>query len=160
MKFWFDTEFIEDGHTIDLISIGVVSEDGREYYAESGECALGLASPWVRENVIPHLTMEWKSRSEIKQDLLVFFGESPEIWAYFASYDWIALCQLFGTMMQLPDGWPMFPMDLQMLRALVGMPDLIPHTGTAHNALDDARWTRDAWIDLDKLIRTRNQNGT
>lgn len=29
MRFWFDTEFIENGHTIDLISIGIVAEDGR-----------------------------------------------------------------------------------------------------------------------------------
>ena len=30
MRFWFDTEFYEDGHTIQLISIGVVAEDGRD----------------------------------------------------------------------------------------------------------------------------------
>lgn len=29
MKYWLDTEFIEDGKTIDLVSIGIVSEDGR-----------------------------------------------------------------------------------------------------------------------------------
>lgn len=28
MRIWFDTEFIEDGKTIDLISIGLVREDG------------------------------------------------------------------------------------------------------------------------------------
>ena len=28
MKFFYDTEFIEDGHTIDLVSIGIVREDG------------------------------------------------------------------------------------------------------------------------------------
>ena len=31
MRFWFDTEFHENGSFIDLISIGVVSEDGRQY---------------------------------------------------------------------------------------------------------------------------------
>jgi hypothetical protein len=30
MRYWLDTEFIEDGKTIDLISIGIVAEDGRE----------------------------------------------------------------------------------------------------------------------------------
>jgi hypothetical protein len=29
MKYYYDTEFIEDGRTIDLISIGIVAEDGR-----------------------------------------------------------------------------------------------------------------------------------
>jgi len=37
MRYWYDTEFIEDGSTIDLISIGIVAEDGREYYAISTE---------------------------------------------------------------------------------------------------------------------------
>lgn len=35
MKYWFDTEFIEDGKTIDLLSIGIVSEEGHTLYAEN-----------------------------------------------------------------------------------------------------------------------------
>ena len=35
VKYFFDTEFYEDGKTIDLISIGIVAEDGREFYAVS-----------------------------------------------------------------------------------------------------------------------------
>jgi 3' exoribonuclease, RNase T-like len=37
MKYWLDTEFIEHPFKIDLISIGLVAEDGREFYAESSE---------------------------------------------------------------------------------------------------------------------------
>ncbi len=37
MRYWYDTEFIEDGKTIDLISIGIVAEDGRELYLQSVE---------------------------------------------------------------------------------------------------------------------------
>ncbi len=37
MKYWIDTEFIERPCTIDLISVGLVAEDGREFYAESNE---------------------------------------------------------------------------------------------------------------------------
>jgi hypothetical protein len=29
----YDLEFLEDGRTIELISIGMVCDDGREYYA-------------------------------------------------------------------------------------------------------------------------------
>ena len=43
MKFFYDTEFIEDGTTIDLISVGVVGEDGREFYAVSTEFDPGKA---------------------------------------------------------------------------------------------------------------------
>jgi len=37
MKIFYDCEFIENGTTIDLISIGMVTSDGREYYAISEE---------------------------------------------------------------------------------------------------------------------------
>jgi trehalose-6-phosphatase len=36
-RFFLDTEFIEDDKTIDLISIGIVSEHGAEFYRESCE---------------------------------------------------------------------------------------------------------------------------
>ncbi|MER6601213.1 3'-5' exoribonuclease domain-containing protein [Streptomyces parvus] len=62
----YDLEFLEDGRTIELISIGMVCDDGREYYA----VALKLADPswrgrvfrrkvrqhaWLMENVVPNL---------------------------------------------------------------------------------------------------------
>ena len=37
MRIFYDTEFLDDGKTIDLISIGMVAEDGRELYAVSSE---------------------------------------------------------------------------------------------------------------------------
>ena len=36
-RYFYDTEFIEDGTTIDLVSIGIVDEAGREFYAVSTE---------------------------------------------------------------------------------------------------------------------------
>jgi len=47
MKYWLDTEFIARPFTIDLISIGVVAENGREFYAESNETDWSKASPWT-----------------------------------------------------------------------------------------------------------------
>ncbi len=55
MRFFYDCEFIEDGRTIDLVSIGVVGEDGREFYAVSTEFDPTRAGPWVRSNVLPKL---------------------------------------------------------------------------------------------------------
>ena len=40
MRYFLDTEFIEDGKTIDLLSIGIVAEDGRELYLQNVECNL------------------------------------------------------------------------------------------------------------------------
>src|SRR2546422_11753341 len=113
MRFWFDTEFIEDGKTIDLVSIGVVAEDGLAYYAEVAEADLSRACPWFQANVMPHLSGTLTPRAEIASDLIRFFGEKPEIWAYYADYDWVALCQLYGRMVDLPKGWPKFCRDLK-----------------------------------------------
>lgn len=145
MKFWFDTEFIEDGNTIDLISIGVVAADGRKLYAEFLECDFSRASPWVVENVLPHLNGFTSPRKDIAAELVKFTGEKPEIWGYYADYDWVALCQLFGTMMDLPKGWPMYCRDVKQLCDSIGNPKLPKQTSQEHHALSDAKWTKEAW---------------
>src|SRR5436309_9747296 len=55
----YDTEFLEDGHTIDLISIGIIADDGREYYAVSSEFDEDAVKkhPWLLENVWPQLPL-------------------------------------------------------------------------------------------------------
>lgn len=173
MKYWFDTEFIEDGKTIDLISIGMVAEDGRELYAEAIEADLSKASEWVKENVIAHLWSRqadkrdantWRRdggvggllpRRHIASDIQAFcdpatYGK-PEIWAYFADYDWVVLCQLFGTMMELPKGWPMYCRDIKQWCDLLGNPKLPEQGKGEHHALADARWNRTAWEFLAEL---------
>ncbi|MDB5531540.1 MAG: hypothetical protein JWR51_4643 [Devosia sp.] len=147
MKFWFDTEFIEDGKTIDLISIGIVAEDGRTYYAESAECDHSRAGEWVKANVLSMLVAGdyLKPRAHIAADIVAFVGEKPEFWAYYADYDWVALCQLYGTMMDLPKGWPMYCRDIKQLCDSMGNPRLPQQTGTEHNAMQDAQWNRQAW---------------
>src|SRR5678810_383989 len=145
MRFWFDTEFIENGRTIDLISIGIVSEDGREYYRESVEWDTTDVNDWVRANVFPHLQWNGVLRSIIADEIRAFMGEKPEIWAYYADYDWVALCQLFGTMMDLPKGWPMYCRDVKQLCDSLGNPKLPEQGKGEHYALADARWNMLAW---------------
>jgi hypothetical protein len=146
MRYWFDTEFYEDGRTIELISIGVVAEDGRTYYAETlgAEC-LSKKSEWLAQNVAPYLHGPWLHPSSIASDLIAFMGESPEIWAYYADYDWVVLCQLFGRMIDLPKGWPRFCRDVKQLAEFKGNPTLPPDPTNEHHALDDARWCHEAW---------------
>lgn len=151
MRIWFDTEFIEDGKTIDLISIGMVREDGATLYMENAECDLSRATVWVRDNVFPSLNGPSFSHRQIAVEVLKFAGMEPEFWAYYADYDWVALCQLYGTMMDLPDGWPMFCRDVQQLREMRGGPDLPNQESAEHNALNDALWTRDAWQSLQAM---------
>lgn len=146
MRIWFDTEFIEDGRTIDLLSIGMVREDGKSLYLVSAEADHSRASQWVRDNVLPHLGEAPRvGRRLIADAVREFAGERPEFWAYYADYDWVVLCQLFGTMMDLPKGWPMYCRDVKQLCDDRGNPLLPEQTSTEHNALADAIWTREAW---------------
>ena len=156
MRYFFDTEFIEDGKTIDLLSIGVVSDDGREYYAENIEADRDKASDWVRENVFPFLGKipeAEKTRAHIARDLVEFCSPEkhgkPEFWAYYADYDWVVLCQLFGRMIDLPEGWPMYCRDIKQevdrISANLGVKIRLPEQGaTEHFALADAVWNRRA----------------
>lgn len=149
MRFWFDTEFIEDGRTIDLLSIGIVAEDGRTYYAEPLEADWSRASPWVQENVIPFMEGKRTPRKLIADQIKEFCGEKPVFWAYYADYDWVALCQLYGTMMDLPEGWPKYCRDVKQLADSIGNPIFKRLTGQTHHALDDALWVRDFHVFLE-----------
>lgn len=160
MRVFFDTEFIEDGRTIDLVSIGMVRDDGRTLYCESSEAKLDRASPWVIQNVLPKLMGVGVPRVEIATRILAFISpmgarqldndgaaKGLEFWAYYASYDWVALCQLFGTMAALPAGWPMWCHDFKQL-AGSWKPAAKQSELAAHNALGDALWLRDAYDEL------------
>ncbi|HZC16762.1 MAG TPA: hypothetical protein VE309_08370, partial [Caulobacteraceae bacterium] len=65
MKYWIDTEFIERPFSIDLISIGIAAEDGREFYAESSEVDWSKASQWTLQTVRPQLDGKAMPREQI-----------------------------------------------------------------------------------------------
>lgn len=180
LKYFLDTEFIENGSTIDLISIGIVSEDGRSFYRQNSECMFDRAGDWVWRNVFPHLahfdmrgkracdpkhesydsglghryftscadaTCPWANRQEISQGVLEFCAtdkdNKPEFWGYFADYDWVAFCQLFGPMVALPKGYPMYCNDLKQLSKQLGNVELPKPEVEIHHALADAEWIKE-----------------
>jgi 3' exoribonuclease, RNase T-like len=151
-RYFFDTEFIENGLTIDLISIGIYCEDGREYYAVSNEFDGTKASDWVKERVFPHIPFPrtnenpWRNRKQIAQEIIEFVGsEKPCFWAYYGAYDWVALCQLYGKMIQLPQTWPHYTRDIKQYSDMLGNPRLPNKPEKEHHALDDAKWTFKCW---------------
>lgn len=171
LRYYVDTEFYENGKTIDLISIGVVCSDGREFYRVSRDAdysRIAVESPWLMANVIPHLPSDvwspgeaiveyeglerpapyrsvWATREEIARDLCDFVVGDPKLqfWGFYADYDWVVLCQLYGTMMGLPKHFPRFCMDLKQLSVSLGSPQHPKQTGMEHDALQDARFNRD-----------------
>lgn len=183
-KYFYDTEFLEDGKTIDLISIGIVCEDGREYYAINSDADWDRIRKhdWLMENVVPHLPThstgqvrkqqgfaspsrwswgginmrdsrvkpKWVIANEVR-DFLKSQGV-PELWAYYSAYDHVALAQLWGPMISLPKGIPMFTNDL--MQVLSGVPNFVPPAQEegVHDALTDAWWVRRTYTEATKYI--------
>lgn len=171
MKIFYDTEFIEDGKTIGLISIGMVREDGRELYRVNRDMPVKQIAKhdWLRANVVPSLprihgdrrhyvsarrnplAIDWehpdvRPLQSIADAVERFIIATPdvELWAWYGSYDHVALAWLFGPMSQLPAGIPMWTNDLRQEAARLGLTDAdMPEQAAGHhNALADARHNR------------------
>lgn len=165
MRVFHDWEFLEDGSTIAAISVALVREDGTEYYAifdDPKTIARALKHEWIRDNVLPSLPIHeaagswfgwWdrdhpdyqhvKPRDQIRDEVKDFLLATPdlELWGWYSSYDHVCLAQLFGRMIDLPDGVPMWTNDLrsEVLRLGLSEGDLPKQEGGVHNALADAR---------------------
>jgi len=171
-RVFYDTEFREDGHTIDLLSIGIVRETGESYYAVVSDADWDAVRKdrWLLENVWPGMPvrgLKWKpvtigskivqridtagvldtSSALVKPKWVIanevrdFLTETPglELWAWYAAYDHVALAQLWGRMIGLPDGIPMWTSDLRQEAERLGNPALPEQQEGVHNALADAR---------------------
>lgn len=158
MRYFMDTEFLEDGphNPLLLISLALVAEDGREFYAENAEADLEYAvraNPWLKDNVISHLTGPKLSHAQIGLKALQFVGQDkkPEFWGYFADYDWVLFAQLFGRMVDLPSILPQYCLDLkQEMKRLGVQKPVITGCGPEHHALSDARWNKACFEYLQK----------
>lgn len=195
MKYFIDTEFIEGFHKpwfgkrrhfIDLISIGLVREDGYTYSAISSEWRYKDADEWVKKNVViplyistvhgdarngcdasnfhragfglPNEVIAKDLRSTFEYD--VYINSPIEIYGYFSDYDWVLFCSLFGRMIDLPKGMPMYCRDLkQMMDEKISLQEIAtigydaaverlkqrvgyPPQLDQHNALVDALWNK------------------
>lgn len=151
LRLWFDTEFHDDGNRVQLISLGLVTSDGREYYAENADYDRATATPWLQAHVLPQLQPGTeRTRARMADDLRALVGSArPEFWAWFGEYDWVVLRQVFGDLMAWPAGWPLSHMNLEQWRLHLGAPPLVQPDGSQlHHALADARWLAQAWRQL------------
>ena len=165
VRFFFDCEFIEDGERVDLVSIGVVDETGREFYAVSTEFDGSRAIPWVRRHVLDKLPSPadpaWKPRHRIRDELHAFLaapGEEIELWAWYAAYDHVALAQLWGPMPALPREIPRFTHELAQRWEDAGRPPL-PASADRHSALADARHNLARWRAIEASWPSRSGRG-
>ncbi|RAP67071.1 3'-5' exoribonuclease, partial [Pseudomonas aeruginosa] len=137
-KYYFDTEF----HGLHLISVGVVCEDGREFYAETPTArTLASLTPWLVNNVYVHLDdVNIRTEAQIAGDLfrLVSGDKNPEFRGYFADYDWVLICECFGGMLHNPLGHLAYDIAQEARRLGIRFQTNTPR----HKAIDCARWTK------------------
>lgn len=172
----FDTEFQESGNKSPIIpiSIGIVKLDFdsiknnpktktpiKTYYAVSNEFDENQLSDWLKENVIPTLNKKPNERKPLKQiqkEILNFIGEdkNPKFMAHFADYDWVVFAQIFGTMIELPEHFPMFCIDLKQLLNQFGNPKMPEQEGHEHNALDDAIHNTKCFLKLYNQVKNKH----
>jgi|EndMetStandDraft_7_1072992.scaffolds.fasta_scaffold26057_1 hypothetical protein len=168
MRIFYDCEFVERGRDlpIQLVSIGMIRDDGAELYRINPESLSNVSKhPWLSVNVGPYLPIQaspgilaWDEQHPEYQyvsmsldglitDVLAFIQGTPdvELWAYYGAYDHVVLCQLFGSMAELPAGVPMFTHDVQQLVEMFPRVVLPAEPWKIHHAMDDARWARDAF---------------
>jgi len=152
VRFFYDCEFSRTAPDVELLSLGVIAEDGRELYAVSNEVDLDAAHPWVRRHVLPLLPppsdAAWMSRTSMRDELLTFLRPEPVLWAWMGAYDHVALCQLWGSMTELPRQLPRMTLDVRQLWESLGEPALPTQPGGRHRAIDDARHVRTQWQSL------------
>lgn len=262
---YYDCEFIEGTQskkifgmsvgktkpTIEIISIGMVNQDNKEYYAISKDFNLKEAWNrfdikkhfigskiyeekiyWIRENVLKPIWREliieseeewvaYSSKQEYQEflkelnsgecdykftykslkSLIEKFGKSNkeiaeqieefvygfatkgypkentvkiapkniELYGYYSAYDHVALCWLFGKMIDIPSGFPMYTIDLKQIMdekaeqltqpgeptsenyktiskkeniEILKSHQLYPKQENEHNSLADAKWNK------------------
>ena len=71
--------------------------------------------------------------------------EKVELYGYYSAYDHVVLCSIFGRMIDLPNGIPMYTKDLKQMMDEKGLDKEwkrrhCPDPEGEHNALIDARW--------------------
>lgn len=121
MKLFFDTEFTGLHKETTLISIGIVSEDGRKFYAEFSDYDKEQCDDWIKDNVIKHMYVHAEKRNIIdfgtrsatvygnkayvKNILIDWINQFDEI--QFVSdvchYDFVLIIDLFGSAFDLPN---------------------------------------------------------
>ncbi len=178
MKIFFDTEFTGLHQHTTLISIGLISESDRTFYAEFNDYDETQLNDWLREHVISHLqfldvqTAEPKldfehhamkaSQSVVTASLSQWLAQfsAIEMWADCPAYDWVLFGALFGGSLSVPRQIYCNAFDVATLLNLVGIaPDIdrkkfVGMSGlNLHNAIDDAKLTKACYEKLKAMLR-------
>jgi len=176
-KLFFDCEFTGLRKDTTLVSIGIVSECGKTFYAELTDYDESQVDDWLRENVIDKLWLS-KTGSDVRDgnDHTWFKGisgalghvlkvwlsqfEEVEIWSDCLAYDWVLFCDLFGGAMLIPKNVYYIPFDIctfmwnNGVDPDVNREDFAEYEGAGgykHTALHDATIIKACFEKLEKM---------
>ena len=176
-KIFFDTEFTGLHQNTTLISIGIVSECGKKFYAELTDYDKTQIDEWLQKNVIDNLLVKPNSENGIKYpDVSFYIGtqdsikkyltewlsqfEEVEVWSDCLAYDWVLFNQIFGHAFNIPKNVYYIPFDICTLFKIKKIdPDISREKfafGTLltemkdqkHNALWDAKVIKECYNKL------------
>ena len=161
MKIFFDTEFTGLHAKTTLMSIGLVDENGRTFYAELDDYDKTQVDDWLEDNVVSNFTgentMNMKQLKSALTEWLVAY-DSVEIWSDCLAYDWVLFNSIFGTAFDIPKNVYYIPFDICTIMKLKGVdPDInreeyafggVPEVAEKHNALWDAKVIRACYENL------------
>ena len=166
-KVFFDTEFTGLHQKTTLVSIGLISDCGKTFYAELTDYDKTQIDEWLQNNVISNLlfngypndgiilsdkghSIEIKANTNsVKEHLETWLSqfEQVEIWSDCLSYDWVLFNQIFGHAFNIPKNVYYIPFDICTLFKGKGIdPDVsreefsnMKENAQKHNALWDAK---------------------
>jgi hypothetical protein len=177
MKIFFDCEMTGLHQNTTLISLGVISDYAKEFYAEFTDYDKEYVEKdsWLQENVITHLkfnevdpfctTVGSVTNCKGDTDFVTKHFKKwlsqftkVELWSDCHHYDVTLLFELFGGAFFVPDNVYYIPFDICTLFKAAGIdPDISreafidhPIVGDKHNAIYDAKVIRACY---DKLKR-------
>lgn len=152
MRLFVDTEFT-DLLDCELVSIGIVSEDGREFYAERNDVDLARCGDFCRVAVLPQLGRDADligTEAEVSARLKVWLAQFETVAPVLVSVDHPTDWELFGYLVRDEDtlqvpAW----IKGQSIRAAIDPRDVEAYWQAngrnAHHALHDARANRYAY---------------
>ncbi|MEX3710871.1 3'-5' exoribonuclease [Cytobacillus horneckiae] len=148
MKLFLDSEFTGLHKNTTLISLGLVAENGKSFYAEFTDYDVNQLDDWLVENIIDDLVFIHTTKEKfygidkynnvietnvngdkeyIVKELVEWLNQFDdiEIWSDCLAYDWVLFNDLFGHAFNLPKNIYYIPFDICTLFKVRGIdPDI------------------------------------
>ena len=118
MRLFFDTEFTGLRKNTTLISLGIITEDNRCFYAKFTDYDKEQVDTWIDDNVLPNIKLSRKltkqfvvtevdgTKEEIKEALMKWLDDIGELYYELVGdcchYDMVLFTDIFGSGFDLP----------------------------------------------------------